>query len=80
MKFPVIDAAYPGASQKISIPGKTRRIQVSGNHCLEPESMYAGYIDGEIVPIPSGLIGFPWKHWCPANRVSTIEAATPTRG
>ena len=43
-------------------------------------SWCGGYIDGEIVPNPSGLIGFPRKLWCPADRVSTIEAETLKRG
>ncbi len=43
-------------------------------------SWCGGYIDGEIVPIPSGLIAFPRKLWCPADRVSTIEAETLKRG
>ena len=43
-------------------------------------SWCGGYIDGEIVPNPLGLIGFPRKLWCPADRVSTIEAETLKRG
>ena len=43
-------------------------------------SLCGAYMDGEIVPIPSGLIGLPRKLWCPADRVSTIEAETLKRG